>query len=148
MRYLGLIITSVLLLSHASAGLSYIQVKDVTMIPDGDDLRFQVNYTLEPFARLYVLALGCRHLEPELIRLFSSYQNVRTVGAKPSTATLVVENAGKYLDGYYLYDAKPLSSPVSRFMVVYPEGVTRTFINVTSTPSIFVDKNALRMAAQ
>lgn len=133
---------------HASAGLSYIQVKDVTMIPDGEDLRLQVNYTLEPFAKLYVLALGCRHIEPELIRLFSSYQNVKTVKAKPTTATLVVESAGTYLDGYYLYDAKPLSAPVSRFTVVYPEGVTRTFINVTATPSIFVEKNALRMAAR
>jgi hypothetical protein len=147
-RYIVLIVASVFLLSYASAGLSYIEVKDVTMIPDGDDLRLQVNYTLEPFARLYVLALGCRHIEPELIRLFSSYQNVKTVKAKPSTAMLVVENAGTYLDGYYLYDAKPLSAPVSRFTVVYPEGVTRTFINVTSTPSIFVKKNALRTAAQ
>jgi len=147
-RYLVLIAASVFLLSYASAGLSYIQVKDVTMIPDGDELRLQVNYTLEPFARLYVLALGCRHIEPELIRLFSSYQNVKTVKAKPSTATLVVENAGTYLDGYYLYDAKPLSVPVSKFTVVYPEGVTRTFINVTSTPSIFVKENALRMAAR
>ncbi|ABK15254.1 MAG: hypothetical protein H5T42_01585 [Methanothrix sp.] len=148
MRYLGLIITFVFFVWHASAGLSYIQVKDVTMIPDGDDLKFNVNYTLEPFARLYVLALGCRHIEPELVRLFSSYQNVKTVKAKPSTATLVVENAGTYLDGYYLYDAKPLSSPISRFTVVYPEGVTRTFINVTSTPSIFVEKNALRKAVR
>lgn len=147
MRYLELVIVSVFLLSHASAGLSYIQVRDVTMIPDGDDLRLQVNYTLEPFARLYVLALGCRHIEPELIRLFSSYQNVRAVKAKPSTATLLVENAGTYLDGYYLYDARPLSAPVSRFTVVYPEGVARTFINVTSTPSIFVKENALRKAA-
>ncbi len=140
MRWIPIIL---ILASSASANISYIQIKDVTMFPEGDELRFQVNYTLEPFARLYVLALGCRHIEPELIRLFSSYKNIRTVKANPATATLVADNAGAYLDGYYLYDAKPLSIPVSKFTVVYPEGISRTFMNVTWTPNIFVEKSAL-----
>ena len=118
-----------------------IYVKDVTMHLDGDDATFELNYSLDTFTRFYVLALGCRHLEPELLSFLSGYQNVRLMKADTEGAALHVKGAGKYNGSYYLFDSHPFGSRnnpikkgIAKLSVVYPEGQTRTFYNVTSTP--------------
>ncbi len=128
----------------------YIYVKEVTMHLQGDNAIFDMNYSLEPFTRLYVLALGCRYLEPELLSFLGSYGNVKLIKADMNGASLQVSSAGKYISGYYLFDSRPFGSKndpfkegVAKFSVVYPEGRTRTYYNVTSTQSVFYSAKPL-----
>ena len=122
----------------------YIYVKEVTMHLQGDNAIFEMNYSLEPFTRLYVLALGCRYLEPELLSFLGNYSNVKLIKADMDGAALQVSDAGKYNSGYYLFDSRPFGSKnnpiqegIAKFSVVYPEGWVRTYYNVTSTQSVF-----------
>lgn len=132
-----LIIASVLAACSANGG-EYLRIDDVTMALDEDNATLQINYTLDSFASLYVMALGCRHLEPDLRGLFPSYKTIKTVSADPYRAILKVEKAGGYSNGYYLFNSMPLGYQVDKFTVIYPTGLTRTFYNITSTPNVFV----------
>jgi hypothetical protein len=132
-------------LSASSAvGSEYIDIKEVTMRLDDDNATFELNYTLDTFTRLYVLALGCRYLEPELVSFLGGYRDVMLIKADTNGATLRVAGAGKYNSGYYLFDSmpfgskdKPLKESIARFTVVYPSGRLRTFYNVTATQNVF-----------
>ncbi|HQF17600.1 MAG: hypothetical protein A4E45_01477 [Methanosaeta sp. PtaB.Bin039] len=135
-RILAFLLATLLLISTAGASF-YLQVQDITMTVEKESALLQVNYSLDSFARLYVLALGARHLEPDLKRLFSSYPDIRTLKANPNSAVLEVADAGGYSNGYYLYESHPLDRPIKKFTVVYPQGTSRTFYNVSATPSVF-----------
>jgi len=133
-----------------AAGADYLYIKDVTMHLNEGDATFEVNYTLETFTKLYVLALGCRYIEPDLLSIFRNYSSVKVIRAGPDGASLLASGAGKYNGGYYLFDSRPfgpgdkqLAERIDRFTVVYPEGRARTFFNVTSTQNVFCQaKNA------
>jgi hypothetical protein len=132
-----------------------IYIKDVTMHLKGDNATFELNYTLETFTRFYVLALGCKYLEQELISFLGNYSDVKLIKADTNGASLVVRGAGKYDRGYYLFDSRPLGSKnqplkesIARFSVVYPQGRTRTFYNVTSTQRVFFLKEPLSNLSQ
>jgi hypothetical protein len=136
MRF-ALVIMAMVALVACAAGEVYFEVNDITMsMKDGDAL-FELNYTLDSFAKLYVLALGCRYIEPDLISLFKSYDDVKTIRANPDSAALLVSGAGKNNSGYYLFDSRPLGVRVAKFTVLYPGGLFRTYHNVTSTPNVF-----------
>ncbi len=104
---------------------------------DEGNATFEVNYTLEMFTKLYVIALGCKHIEPELVSLLGDFNNVTTVRADPDSASLMARDAGKYNSGYYLFESRPLGERVDKLTVVYPDGRPKTFYNVTSTPNVF-----------
>ena len=132
------------------AGNEYIYIKDVTMHLKGDNATFELNYTLETFTRFYVLALGCKYLERELLSFLGNYGDVRLIKADMNSASLLVRGAGKYDRGYYLFDSRPLGTKnqplkesIDRFSVVYPQGRTRTFYNVTTTQSVFFSNESL-----
>ena len=134
---LDLMILAVIALVSCVAGEVYFEVNDITMSPIGEDALFELNYTLDSFAKLYVLALGAGYIEPDLVSLFKSYEDVKTVRADTNSAALLVKGAGKNNSGYYLFDSHPLGVRVAKFTVVYPSGLSRTFQNVTSTPNVF-----------
>lgn len=130
----------------AAAGGEYIYIKDVTMRLNEGNATFDINYSLETFTKLYVLALGCRYIEPDLCSILGNYSSVKVTRAGPHGATLQVIGAGKYNSGYYLFDSrplgpkdKPLREKINKFTVVYPEGRERTFFNVTSTQNVFCE---------
>jgi hypothetical protein len=134
----------------APASGKYIYVDDIAMHLQGDNATFDLNYSLETFTRLYVLALGCRHLEPELLSFLGNYSNVRLIKADANGASLEVKDAGKYNGGYYLFDSRPFGSKdrplkenIPKFSVIYPEGRVRTFYNVTTTQNVFCQAGAL-----
>jgi hypothetical protein len=124
----------------------YIYVKEITMhMSEGNatNATFDLNYSLEMFAKLYVLALGCRYLEPDLLSIFRGCGGVKLLKADTNCASVEVTKAGKYVEGRYLFDPLsrgtkdvPLKSGIPRFTVIYPEGQERTFYNVTSVQSI------------
>ena len=146
MRHLALtfvILVMATMVTCISADGGCIYVKDVTMHLDGDDATFELNYSLDTFTRFYVLALGCRHLEPELLSFLSGYRDVKLIKADTDRAALQVKGAGKYNGSCYLFDSHPfgpINNPgktgIAKLSVVYPEGWTRTFYNVTSTQSV------------
>jgi len=126
------------------SGEEYIYVKEVVMRLDGGNATFELNYSLDTFTRLYVLTLGTKHLEPELLSFLGNYTQVRLIKADMDGAAIQVRGAGKLSGDYYLFDSRPFGlrkrpcqEGVAKFTVVYPEGRTRTFYNVTSTQSVF-----------
>jgi hypothetical protein len=147
MRYLTatlLLLALTTTVTCASAGGKYLNVNEVTMHLEGENATFELNYTLDTFTRIYVLALGCRYLEPELTSFLGGYGSARLVKADMDGAAVQVAGAGKYNSGYYLFDStpfgtrnKPLKEGIARFSVVYPEGRVRTFYNVTATQNVF-----------
>ncbi len=132
-----LAILAIIMLVSCVPGAVYFEVNDITMTLTGGDAVFELNYTLDSFAKLYVLALGAGYIEPDLESLFKSYSDVKTIRADPNSAVLKVKDAGKNSSGYYLFDSRPLGSRVAKFTVVYPGGLSRSFYNVTSTPNVF-----------
>jgi hypothetical protein len=128
----------------SAAGSEYLYITEVTMRLEGNNATFELNYTLDAFTRIYVMALGCRYLEPELRSFLGGYSDVLLIKADTEGAALLVVGAGKYNSGYYLFDSmpfgskdKPLKEGIARFSVVYPEGRIRTFYNLTATQSVF-----------
>ena len=117
----------------------YISVNDITMSLDRGDALFQLNYTLDVLPRIYVLTLGCKFLEPDLTSLLKDYGNVRVLAADPYKAALLVTDMGVNNSGYYLFESRPLGFRVARLTVVYPEGIPRTFYNVSATPNVFCE---------
>lgn len=145
MRYIAL---ALLLLAattlSGSASAEYIEVNEVTMHLDGDRATFELKYDLDTFTRLYVLALGCQHLEPELVSFLGGYRDVKLIKADENGAALQVDGAGRTLDDCYLFSScpfgtedRPLKKEVRKLSVVYPEGEIKTFYNVNSTQSVF-----------
>ena len=137
------------LISSGSATDGYLYVKDVTMHLKGSNATFELNYSLDAFTRFYVLALGCRYLEPELLSFLGNYSSVRLLKADMDGAALQVSGAGKLNGGYYLFDPRPLGSKkrplqtgIHKFTVVYPEGRVRNYYNVTTTQSVFCRADA------
>jgi len=123
--------------SVAERGREYIQVQEVTMSLEDGDAIFNVTFDLDPFARLYVLALGAKYIEPGLIDLFSDFDNLTVEKTGPSRAVIVSKGAGEFRSGYYLYDSKELTHEVPKFTIVYPERMVRTFYDISVTPSVF-----------
>ena len=129
---------------HPASASGYIQVNEVSMHLEGENASFDLKYSLDTFTRIYVMILGCRSLESELLSLLGYYEHVELTRADISGATLYVRCAGKYNSGYFLFDATPFGSKdepimkgIPRFSVVYPEGRIRTFNNVTATQNVF-----------
>jgi len=136
-----LAITTMAVCSSAEGECIY--VKDVTMHLDGDEATFELNYSLDTFTRFYVLALGCRHLEPELLSFLSGYSDVKLMKADLDGAALQVKGAARYDGSYYHFDSHPFGSKdnplkkgIAKLSVVYPEGRTHTFYNVNATQSV------------
>jgi hypothetical protein len=147
MRFIALILAFFALSIFAACsedGGMYLHVNEVTMRLEGENATFDLNYTLDTFARIYIMALGCRYLEPELISFLGGYSEVELVSADIDGASLRVKGAGKYNSGYYLFDSTPFGSigavrreAIPSFSVVYPGGRIRTFYNVTATQNVF-----------
>lgn len=130
--------------SCTASGEEYLHIDEVTMRLEDENATFDLSFTLDTFSRIYVMALGCRYLEPELRCFLGGYADVKLVRADMEKASLHVTGAGKYNGGYYLFDSTPFGCDiklprreVARFSVVYPEGRTRTFYNVTATQNVF-----------
>jgi hypothetical protein len=130
-------------LPSASAS-GYIHVHEVIMHLDEENASFDLKYSLDTFTRLYVMILGCRSLEAELLSFLGFYKHIELMSADISGATLYVSGAGKYNSGYYLFDAtpfgdidEPIVNGIYQFSVVYPGGRIRTFYNVTATQNVF-----------
>lgn len=140
---LALLLLAAIALSSNASG-EYIEVEEVIMHLDRDRATFELKYDLDTFTRLYVLALGCQHLEPDLVSFLGGYRDVKLIKADEHTAALQVDGAGRNLDNCYLFSScpfgteeRPLKKEVRKLSVVYPTGQIKTFYNVNSTQNVF-----------
>jgi len=118
----------------------YIQVHEVTMMLENGDAVFEVQFKLDRLAKLYVLTLGSKHIEQDLIDIFKDFDNVSMKKAGSSRAVLVAHGAAEKKGGYCLFDPRPLGSSVPKFTVKYPEGISRTYHEVSETPNVFCEE--------
>lgn len=124
-------------------GSSYIYVKDITMRLENENATFELNYTLEAFTMLYVLVLGCRYIEPDLLSLLDKdAAAAKLVRVGPDSAALEISGAGEKKYGYnnsqyYVFKPRKLSTTAEYFKVVYPDGAFRSYNNLTETPAVF-----------
>jgi hypothetical protein len=123
-------------------GSSYIYVKDITMRLENENATFELNYTLEAFTRLYVLVLGCRYIEPDLLSLLGKDAVAKLVRVGPDSAAVEISGAGEKKYGYnnsqyYVFKPRKLSTTTEYFKVIYPGGVFRTYNNLSETPAVF-----------
>lgn len=139
---------------YTSSASGYFYIKDITMRLEDGNATFDLNYTLDSFTNIYVLALGCKYIEHDLLSLLNNYSQIKIVEAGPESASLLAVGAGQYNSGYYLYDSRPFGSRqkalqerVPQFTVVYPGGRSRTFYNVTSTQNVFCEAAVLNEAS-
>jgi hypothetical protein len=148
-----LLVVLAIAISTSSAS-GYFYIKDITMRLEDGNATFDLNYTLDSFTNIYVLALGCKYIEHDLLTLLDNYSQIEIVEAGPERASLLAVGAGQYNSGYYLYDSRPFGSQknafqerVPQFTVVYPGGRARTFYNVTSTQNVFCEARTLKGAS-
>jgi hypothetical protein len=123
-------------------GASYIYVKDITMRLENENATFELNYTLEAFTKLYVLVLGCRYIEPDLLSLLGKDAATKLVRVGPESAALEIPGAGEKKYGYndsqyYVFKPRRLSTKAEYFKVIYPDGAFRMYSNLSETPAVF-----------
>jgi len=126
-------------ISSANMGRDYLQVQEVTMVLEDCDAVFEVQFELDRLARLYVLALGSKHIEQDMTEILVGFDDVTIKKAGSNEAVLVARGAAEQSGGYCLFDPKPLGLKVPKLTVVYPEGVSRTYYDVTETPNVFCE---------
>ncbi|MDD1742012.1 MAG: hypothetical protein LUQ47_01645 [Methanotrichaceae archaeon] len=135
-----------LLIFISNDGLAgnYLYVKDITMYLNEADATFHLNYTLDTFTKIYVLALGSRHIQPDLASMFGNFNDIRIEGVDYKSATILAAKAGKYNGSHYLFDSRPLEigenilqNRIERFRVIYPDELNQTFYNISCTPEVF-----------
>lgn len=129
-------------------GSNYIYVKDITMRLENENATFELNYTLEAFTRLYVLVLGCRSIEPDLLSLLGKDAAAKLVRAGPDSAALEISGAGEKKYGYnnsqyYVFKPRRLSATAAYFKVIYPDGIFRTYNNLSETPAVFCNAESI-----
>jgi hypothetical protein len=123
-------------------GSSYIYVKDITMRLENENATFELNYTLEAFTMLYVLVLGCRYIEPDLLSLLGKDAAATLVRVGPESAALEIAGAGEKKYGYnnsqyYVFKPRKMSTTAEYFKVIYPDGAFRSYDNLSETPAVF-----------
>ena len=126
-------------ISSANVGRDYLQVQEVKMRLEDCDAVFEVQFELDRLARFYVLALGSKHIERDMTEMLVGFDNVTIKKAGSNGAVLVAQGAAEKKGGYCLFDPKPLGSTVPKLTVVYPEGISRTYYEVTETPNVFCE---------
>lgn len=115
----------------------FIKLETMVMSFDEADASVTVTYDLGPFARIYVLAFGTRHLESSFNEIFSEYDNAEIKEVGYDTVKIELKDISRSSDTYYLHDSRDLNNIVSSIKVIYPNGQTKTVNNVKETPNIF-----------
>lgn len=101
------------------------------------DAYVTINYDLDTFARMYVLAFGTRHLESSFEGIFSEYEEAEIVEIGYDNVAISLKNVSRSSGDYYLHDSRDLGTDIDSLQVIYPGGTSKTLTSVTETPNIF-----------
>jgi hypothetical protein len=117
---------------------TYIEFKDASVYFRDSDALFVLHYELTPAARAYILAFGTVSLEPKILRVFASFDDVEVISIKPEVSKVLVRNLSKPSENYYLHHSVQLPLTLETLEVYTPNSpIPRRYHNVNSTPNIF-----------
>ncbi len=103
----------------------------------GTDAVFTLNYDMNSLAKLYVLLLGSRTIEPKIKAIFSNF-DYDILKIDSNKAILKVRNVSRYDRGYYFHDSRKLGTSIPVIIVYTPDSPKPIeFHNLDSTPYIF-----------
>ena len=138
---LFLIIAGIIVVS-ATFHLSFsprtdVQFHQFTITFDGVNATGELEYNTGFLTDLYVFFFGSRNLDPYISNFLFGFSEYRVVAFQGNSVMIEFTNSSRVVDRYYLHDACPLGSPVQRLVLVYPDGETRIYENVSATPNTF-----------
>ena len=119
----------------------YLHIKEMSLRFDGDDATATIYFDLDLFGDLYVFAFGSRHLEPELVKVFSDFDELQVREIGRDTAIVSLNNVSHKSDEVYLFNEKELGLIVEDFTVIYPSGPSKSFSNVHVIPNLFYESS-------
>ena len=121
----------------------YLEVKSITMTLEGQDATFNIEYELDPIARVYVFLLGTGSLESAMYGMFEDFDNIEVLSVREDNAVVKVTNVS-YQDpeqggNILFHDSHNLGTTVKTFILIFPSGVKRTFSDISTTPNTFFE---------
>lgn len=121
-------------------GGQYIHIDQMVLRFDHTDATVILNYDLDVFAKVYVFAFGSRHLEPELGKIFFDYENVEIIEIGHDHAVVLLKNASRKSDMFYLHDQRELGAAIGSLDIQYPVGPSKNIRNTDSVPNLFYEQ--------
>ena len=104
---------------------------------NGTNATADIDYDVGFLTQIYVLFFGSRNLDPYLEKFLYGFDEFQLVSLSGTTATVELTNASRVTGGYYIHDSRLFGSPVTKLILVYPDGKTRTFENAFETSNTF-----------
>jgi len=114
-----------------------VQFDQFTITFDGVNATGEIEYNVGFLTDLYIFFFGSRNLDPYITNFLYGFGEYRIVSFKDNSVTVEFVNSSRFVDPYYLHDSRPLGSPVHRLILLYPDGETRIYENVSATPNTF-----------
>ena len=138
---LFLILAAIIVVS-AAFGLSPsprtdVQFHQFTIIFDGVNATGEIEYNTGFLTDLYIFFFGSRNLDPYINNFLYGFSEYRIIEFHGNSVTVEFTNSSRVVDRYYLHDACPFGDQVQRLVLVYPDGETRIYENVSATPNTF-----------
>ena len=138
----GLLLSSIIFTTGTASAEPprYFHVNSVTMNPEGPDVRFTVKYELDIIAKMYVLFLGTRSIEPAIHDLFYDFDNIRVISVRDNSAEIIAYNVGyqdNEIGGIYFYDSHMLGATADEFILFPYSANPERLQNADSTPNTF-----------
>ncbi|MDK2892762.1 hypothetical protein [Methanohalophilus sp.] len=138
--FICIIITSLFLTpAVAQEESACIHIKEMYLRFDGDDATVTIYFDMDLFGDLYVFAFGSRHLEPELIKIFSIFDDLEIRKIGMDNAVIELANVSRQTDSYYLFDERELGTEVEELIILYPSGPNMRFNDVSEIPPLFYE---------
>ncbi|HJH31300.1 MAG TPA: hypothetical protein C5S50_03755 [Methanosarcinaceae archaeon] len=129
-----------LLMVPSSAAIEnehYMHIDRMVMTFEKSDAIVDISYDLDPFAKVYVLLLGSRNLEPTFKQILIKFKEVEVIEIGYDHATILLTNVSRQSGDYYLHDSHELGTSVDIFTFRYPDGSTQQLENTRSTQNTF-----------
>lgn len=142
MLLVALIAASLISFGPASAETPrYLEITEMTMEPQGPHISFNVEYKLDPFAKVYVLFMGSGNIEPAIKDMFYDFKEIEIISIKENHARVLAYNVGYQDDDIkdvFFYDSYMLGATVGN-LIVFPDSKNpERLYNVASTPNVFM----------
>ncbi|MDV0446555.1 hypothetical protein MsAg5_04000 [Methanosarcinaceae archaeon Ag5] len=126
---------------HVSATVQTdIDVKEMTMTFHDTGATAEIHYEIGLLTHIYTFFFGSRNLDPYISDFLVSFPDYRIVSIGSESATIELYNVTRTSNNYYLHDAHQLGSTVDLLVLVYPNGQTKTYENVSETPNTFYER--------
>jgi hypothetical protein len=114
-----------------------VQFHQFTMTFDGMNATGEIEYNVGFLTDLYVFFFGSRNLEPYINNFLYNFDEYRIVSFHGNSVTVEFTNSSRFVDQYYLHDSRPFGNQVNWLVLIYPDGETRIYENVSATPNTF-----------